>query len=317
MKKILITGSGGFIFSNFVRKAIKDKEQFDFASIDKVKKTSVFNNLLANQDHRFYIGDVADKHFMNVVFEFERPDYVIHGAAETDPTGDILESNVLGTQVIIDVCKRWGVSKLIYISDYSVYGALENDSEPTWSETVPIAPRNIYGASKAAGEMLIISANIINGLKYNIIRLCNNYGPRQSANELIPGIIKSAIDGVNFLMPGQGAEIRDWTHVQDTCSAILTVLKNGKDNEIYNVSSGQEYSNIEVFQSVCNELERGHNLIQFVQDDRPIDKRLAMSSSKLKEIGWKPSFKFKAGIEHTVNFYTNNMWWFRQKGIDV
>lgn len=317
--KVLVTGSGGFIFSNFIRQAFYDKldRDYTFISVDKVKRSRAIYNVYTNKNHTFYVGDVADAHFMNVIFEVERPDIVIHGAAETFVDTSIenalpfIRSNVLGTQVIIDACLRWKASKLIYISTDEVYGHLETEDEPPWPETAPLKPRNPYAASKASGELLVRAANTTHGLAYNITRSCNNYGPRQDPEKFMPKIIKNVLEGKNVPVYGQGRQVRDWLHVLDNCEAIIKVMTDGKPNETYNVAANQEYSNIEVFQAVCNTLGKGHELIEFVPDRPGHDFRYSIDASKLKDLGWKPQYKFKDGIQQCISWYVNNQWFLK------
>src|SRR5271155_114252 len=199
-KKVLVTGSGGFILSNFIRMAIFEKKPYDFVSIDKVTKSSVLNNIYSNKNHEFYIGDIADDHFINVIFEYERPDIIIHGAAETfvddsliDPN-KFIHSNVLGTQVLVNAAVKWGVKNFIYISTDEVYGQLLKESDPAWKEDAHMNPRNPYSASKAAGEFVVKAAGSSFGLNYCITRSCNNYGPRQTPEKFIPKIIKCILE---------------------------------------------------------------------------------------------------------------------------
>lgn len=315
MKKVLVTGSGGFIFSNFLRKAIYEKQPYIFVSVDNVTKTSVLNNVYSNKNHKFYIGDVSDDHFVNVLFEIERPDIVIHGAAETFVDDSFknpykfIQSNVLGTQTITNACVKWNVEKLIYISTDEVYGQLKDEAAPSWTEFATINPRNPYSVSKASGELIVLAAHQTHGLQYNITRSSNNYGPRQSSEKLIPKIIKNIFNNEKIPIYGQGKQIRDWTHVFDNCGAILTVLNNGQANEIYNISANQEFSNIEVVNEVCNAMNKGHELISFITDPRPgHDFRYSISSNKLKGLGWQPNIKFRSGIAQTVEWSLNNKW---------
>ena len=303
-KTILCTGSGGFIFSNFMRYAIAQKKlDYNFVSIDKVQRNKAMDNVYTNKSHKFYIGDIADAHFMSVIFEIERPDIVINGAAESHVDKSIedaqpfLRSNIIGTQVVIDNCLKWGVEKLIHISTDEVYGHLDNEAAPGWAEDAPLAPRNPYAASKAASELLVKAAHNTHGLTYNITRSCNNYGPRQTADKFIPKIIKSIISKTPMPVYGQGLQVRDWMHVFDNCEAIIAILEKGQPNETYNISAGQEFSNIEIFQEVCNTLGEGHNLVEFVKDRPGHDFRYSIDSSKLRQIGWEHQFKFKDGIK--------------------
>jgi len=322
-KKVLITGSCGFIFSNFIRMACYDQansenKNYKFVSIDKITKSSVLNNIYQNKSHAFYIGDVSDSHFMNVVFEYERPDIVIHGAAESfvddslkDPN-KFIQSNVLGTQVVVNSCIKWGVEKLIYISTDEVYGQLEKETDASWTEDCPLNPRNPYSATKAAGELIVRAAQTSYGLPYNITRSSNNYGPRQTSEKLIPKAIKCILNEEKIPLYGKGLQIRDWTYVADNVNAIMTIMKSGKDNETYNISANQEFTNIEVIQSICNAMGKGHSLISFIPDPRQgHDFRYSVDCSKLKALGWNSGFKFKEGLVNTVDWFQKNQWFLK------
>lgn len=313
MKKVLITGTCGFIFSNFIRRAIYEKQPYSFVSVDRVAGNA--NMVYNNKNHIFHFADLRDSHIIDKIFSFERPDIVIHGAAESfvdaslsDPNA-FVTSNVLGTQIIINACVKHNVERLIYISTDEVYGQLTGESDPAWTEDSPLDPRNPYSASKAAGELMVKAAHQSFGLIYNITRSSNNYGPRQTPEKLIPKSIKCILEGRKIPIYGKGLQIRDWTHVFDNCAAILTVLNNGKPNETYNISANQELPNIEVIQKVCNAMGKGHDLISFIEDPRKgHDFRYSIDSSKIKELGWKPSYRFKEGIVDTVEWYKMNQW---------
>ena len=321
-KKVLITGSCGFICSNFVRKIVyeanrnREKYPYAIASVDKVSGNP--NMVYYNANHSFHVADIRDQHVMDVIFNLERPDIVIHAAAETfvdhslsDPNA-FITSNVLGTQVVVNACVKHGVEKLIYISTDEVYGQLTSESDKPWTEEEPLNPRNPYSASKAAGELLVKAAHTSFGLIYNITRSSNNYGPRQTPEKLIPKAIKCIEEGNKIPIYGQGLQIRDWTHVYDNCSAILQVLTHGKPNEIYNISANQEFPNIEVIQSVCNAMEKGHDLISFIDDPRTgHDFRYSIDTTKIRELGWKPAYKFKEGIVDTVEWYSKNKYFLK------
>lgn len=312
-KKVLITGSCGFIFGNFLRRAIYEKQPYSFVSIDRVNGNP--NALYQNKNHTFHVGDIRDQHVMDVIFQFEQPQIVIHAAAETfvdyslkDPNS-FITSNVLGTQTVINCCVKYGVERLIYISTDEVYGQLTSESDTSWKETDPLDPRNPYSASKAAGELLVKAAHQSHGLIYNITRSSNNYGPRQTPEKLIPKAIKCVMHEQKIPIYGRGLQIRDWTHVFDNCAGIITVLNQGQPNEVYNISANQEFPNIEVIQKICNAMGKGHNLISFIEDPRKgHDFRYSIDSSKIKELGWKPSYRFKEGIVDTVEWYQNNNW---------
>lgn len=312
--KVLTTGSCGFIFSNFIRRAIYEKQPYTFSSIDKVSGNP--NTVYVNSNHSFHIADIRDAHVLDVIFKFEQPDIVIHGAAEsfvdyslTNPN-DFVTSNILGTQNIINSCIKHNVKKLIYISTDEVYGQLTDESAPSWTEESSLDPRNPYSASKAAGELLVKAAHTSHGLIYNITRSSNNYGPRQTSEKLIPRVIKCILEGKKIPIYGKGLQIRDWTHVFDNCSALMHVLAKGDPNEIYNISANQEFTNIEVVQHICNAMGQGHDLIEFIPDPRggAHDFRYSVDSSKIKQLGWKPTYKFKEGIVQAVEWYKNNQW---------
>ncbi len=315
-KKILVTGSCGFIFSNFVRKAVYDKQPYQLISLDRVNLNT--NSMYWNKNHTFHIADIRDQHVIDKIFEFEKPDIVIHGAAEsfvdsslTDPNS-FVTSNVLGTQVIINACVKSKVKKLIYISTDEVYGQLTNENQDSWKEDAPLNPRNPYSATKAAGELLVKAASESFNLKYNITRSSNNYGPRQFPEKLLPKTIKCILENKPIPIYGQGQQIRDWTHVYDNCSALFSIINSGQDNETYNISANQEFTNIEVIQQICNVMNKGHELISFVEDPRKShDFRYSVDTNKLKELGWKATTKFKDGIVDTVNWYLNNQWFLK------
>jgi len=313
-KKLLITGSGGFIMSNFIRKAIYENHPFNIVSIDNVEKTSVMNNIYSNKNHQFYIGDVSNHHFLNIIFELEKPDIVIHGAAETSDsvslknTDKFINSNILATQVMLDMCIKHNVEKIVFTSTDKVYGPITEGSS---KEEAPINPYNLYSASKAAAELLLSAASKSYGIKYNIVRSSNNYGPRQIGSKFIPLVIKNISNNSSTKIYQGGQQSREWLHVQDNCSAILDIINKGQDNEIYNISSNHEFSTIEVFNEIANILGKGHNLIEFDNNAEYHAMRYSSDSRKIRNLGWKPSFKFKDGLRHTISWYINNSWYLK------
>jgi dTDP-glucose 4,6-dehydratase len=316
MKTILITGSTGFIMSNFIRRLVyessKDRVKYPYkiVSLDKVSGSS--NALYINKNHTFHIADIRDAHVMDVIFQYERPDIVVHAAASThvddslvDPNS-FITNNILGTQNIINSCLKHDIEKLILTSTDEIYGHLTNELDPPWTEESPMNPRNPYSASKAASELLVKAAHASHGLIYNITRSSNNYGPRQTPDKLVPKVIKCILNDQKIPIYGQGLQIRDWTHVFDNCSALLTIITQGAPNQVYNISANQEIPNIEVVQSICNAMNKGHSLMSFVTDRKGHDFRYSIDSSKIRQLGWKPSFKFKDGIVETVDWFLSN-----------
>lgn len=315
-KKILLTGSAGFIIGNLIRRAVYLKLPYEFVSIDKVNKNAQ-HSMYWNKNHTFHPADIRDGHIVDVIFGFEKPDYVIHGAAEssvdaaiTDPNS-FVSSNVLGTQCIINACIKYNVEKMLYLSTDEVMGSL-NENDSSWTEESIPNPRNAYSASKYAGELMIKAANLSHGLNYLITRSSNNFGPRQTSDKLIPNTIKCILANEKIPVYGEGKQIRDWIHVFDNCDAIISVLEKGNMNEIYNISSNQEFSNIEVVQKICNAMNKGHDLISFVKDPRKShDFRYSLNSNKTKALGWLPKYKLNDSISEVVNWYNNNQWYFK------
>lgn len=315
-KKILVTGSAGFIFSNFMFKNIHSNQEYSFASVDKLIAPYNFSNVCRHPDHHFYMGDVADEQFMNNVFLLEKPDYVIHGAAESFVDDSIasakpfIHSNVVGTQNIVDLSLKHNIEKLIYISTDEVYGQLKL-GDNSWTENSITLPRNPYSASKLAGELIVRTAGETHGLKYNITRCSNNYGPRQPPRNLIPKIITCLINDQEIPIHGSGTQLREWIFVSDHNDAVMTVLKNGTDKEIYNIGSGFELSNLEVVERISNIM----NIIPKVKHikDRPgHDFRYSVNCDKIKSLGWQPKFgNFNFGIETTVRWYIENKDFYR------
>ena len=302
---------------NFIRRAFYTKQPYQFSSIDRVRESHLVSNIYSNQDHSFNIADIRDPHVLNVIFRKENPDIVVHFAAESfvdssiDNAQPFVTSNVVGTQNIIDACLAAEVNKLVYISTDEVYGHLTDENDSPWTEDATLQPRNPYSASKAAGELLVKAAHETHGLTYQITRSCNNYGPWQDAEKLIPKIIKNVLLNEPVPIYGQGAQIRDWIHVHDNCSALYKIINDGYDNQTYNISSNQEYPNVEVFQNVCNTLGKGYDLIKFVDDRLGHDFRYSIDASKLKGLGWSPEYKFKDGLIQCCQWYVNNQWFFR------
>lgn len=307
--KILCTGGGGFLLSNFIRKILPENKDYSVVTIDTIKHPKILNTLYSNKGQIFYIGNVIDQHFINTIFEIEQPNIIIHAAEEqikksNCSNNDIINTNILGTQTIIDASIKYNVNKLIYISTDKVYGSLNSESDPKWNEEDNIDPKSIYASTKLSGELLLKASK----LNYNILRISNVYGPRQSRKYLIPYIIGNILENKSIEIYGEGKEVRDWLHVQDFCSAVKTIIESGENNTIYNVGSNQEFSNLEVFHHICNLMEQGHNLLKFIPNTSDNNFRYAVNSSKLRKLNWKPEFKLKSGLEHTVNFFIGNKW---------
>lgn len=310
-KKLLITGSCGFKFSNFIRYVLKNKTEYSVVSIDAIKDQKHLNTIYSNKGHTFYMGDITDVHFINNVFNIEKPDIVIHGAEENiSPHIETIKTNVLGTQVLLNASKDNNVERFILSSTGKIYANELNNNENFGTN-----PNTIYSSSKFSAELLVKAS----GLKYNIIRPSNLYGPKQGIHNLIPTIIATLLlksDNDNVLLYGKGEHIREWLHIQDFCQGILDIIEKGKENEIYNISSKQEFSNIEVFQEICNVFKNEYNLdcynkVQFMDDIYNSGLRRSLNNEKLLSIGWEPKFKFKESINSVTHWYYNNQWYIK------
>lgn len=316
-KTICLTGSAGFIFSNFIRKAIHLKLPYRFVSIDKINDHKNLTNLYVNNNHKFYLADISDVHMVDTIFKHEKPDVVINGAAESSVDKSLIDplcfttSNIVGTQNLINASLKYNVKRFMQVSTDEVYGQLTEQEQP-WDESCPLNPRNPYSASKAAAELMVQAASKSHGLKYVITRSSNNYGPRQMPDKLIPKVIQCILKGEKIPLYGTGSQLRDWTHVYDNCSAIAFLIENAIDNEIYNISAHQEFTNLEVVNKICDVLQNGHNLISFVEDPRKShDYRYAINTSKLESLGFKASMKFKDNIEEVVEWYKLNSYFLK------
>lgn len=317
-KRILLTGSAGFIYSNFVRKVIFQKEPYELYSVDKIANSSMLNNIFQNKLHEFFLADICDEHVMDKIFEYIRPEIVIHGAAETavdksinDPT-IFAKSNVVGTQVLLNLAVKHKVEKFIFQSTDEVFGALSSIDDLSWTEESPINPRNPYSASKAACELLVKAAHNTYDLPFIIVRSCNNYGMRQTPDKLIPRVIKCIINKDKIPVYGEGLQIRDWMYTDDNGSAILKLLEKGELNEVYNISANEEYTNIDIIKNICDIMGEGHKLISYVKDRPGHDFRYSVNSEKIRKLGWKPVYKFKDGLAKTIEWYIANSFYLKQ-----
>lgn len=306
-KKILVTGSCGFVFGNFIRHVIYKKHPYKIVSVDRIREDAP-NSMYFNKSHTFYVADIKDQHVMDAIFQLEKPDIVIHGAAEISNSSlDLIPTNVLGTQVIINSCLKSKVEKLIYVSSEEVYGQLMDESYATFNEMHPLNPSNQYSATKAAGELLVKAASKSHGLIYNIVRPCSNYGPRQTVDGFIPAVLKGVLSDSKVIIKEGGMTIRSWINVMDTSEAIINIIENGVINQTYNISTEQECSNIELVQKICNTIGKGHDLVSFTGPDN----HYACDSTKIKKLGWQPSYKFKDGIASVIEWFLANKWMFR------
>ncbi len=320
MTKILITGGAGFIGSNFVSYMLDKYDDYQIVNLDSLTYCGNLENLTEiedNPNYTFCKGDITDK---ELVFKITSDvDYIINFAAESHVDRSIedpeifIKSNVLGTQVLLDAAKEYGVKKYLQVSTDEVYGSLGKTGY--FREDTPLAPNSPYSASKASADLMVRAYNKTFDLPVNITRCSNNYGPYQFPEKLIPLMISNALEDKPLPVYGDGLNIRDWLHVYDHCSAIDLVLHKGKIGEIYNIGGNNEKKNIEIVKLILQNLDKPESLIKFVKDRLGHDKRYAIDSSKIQtELGWIPKYTFETGIAETIKWYLDNReWWERIK----
>lgn len=323
MMKILITGGAGFIGSNFVRYMLDKYPDYEIINLDVLTYCGNLENLSGlenNSNYSFVKGNISDKELVNEITK--DMDYIINFAAESHVDRSIedpeifINSNILGTQVLLDAAKKYNIKKFLQISTDEVYGSLGKDGY--FREDTPLAPNSPYSASKAGADLMVRAYNKTFGVPVNITRCSNNYGPYQFPEKLIPLMISNALENKSLPVYGDGMNIRDWLHVYDHCTAIDLVLHSGKVGEIYNIGGNNEKANIEIVKLILKNLRKDESLIEYVKDRLGHDRRYAIDSSKIqKELGWKPKYTFEKGISETIQWYLGNKnWWERIKSGD-
>ena len=317
MKKILVTGGAGFIGSEFVRVAVK--KGYRAAVVDKLTYAGDLERIKeVEKDIIFYKADITDKGSVEDIFKKEKPEAIIHFAAESHVDRSImdaapfLENNVNGTLVLLEASKRFGVERFINISTDEVYGELGNDGQ--FFETTPLNPNSPYSVSKASADMLGRAYYRTYGLPVITVRPSNNYGPWQYPEKLIPVVILKAFNNERIPVYGKGENIREWLFASDCANAVFLITEKGEPGEIYNVGSGEERRNIEVVKDILKLLGKAEELIEFTKDRPGHDFRYSLNSDKIKkQLGWKNQMSFPKGIEKTVNWYLDNMAWVKCK----
>ncbi|EGL16419.1 MULTISPECIES: dTDP-glucose 4,6-dehydratase [unclassified Paenibacillus] len=315
--KLLVTGGAGFIGSNFVLYMLRQYPTYTIINLDAVTYAGNLENLKSVQNHpnyRFVKANITDRIAIQEVFE-QGIDVVVNFAAESHVDRSILDpeifvrTNVMGTQVLLDAAKAYGVQKFVQVSTDEVYGSLEETG--LFTEKTPLSPNSPYSASKAGGDMLVRAYHETFGLPVNITRCSNNYGPYQFPEKLIPLIIANALDDKSLPVYGDGQNIRDWLYVEDHCSAIDLVIHHGRNGEVYNIGGNNERTNLAIIKTILQELGKSENLITFVPDRPGHDRRYGIDPSKImRELGWKPKYHFESGIKETINWYLQNRsWW--------
>ena len=316
MSKILVTGGAGFIGSNFVHQALAESQD-EIVVLDALTYAGNLENLADVQgDPRFDFvkADITDADAVNRAFESHQPDAVVHMAAEshvdrsvTDATA-FVQTNVVGTQVLLDVARQSGVSRFLHVSTDEVYGSL--GAQGAFVEDSPIQPNSPYSASKAGSDFLVRAAFETHGMDTVITRCSNNYGPYQFPEKLIPLMISNCFEEEPLPVYGDGKNIRDWIHVSDHCRALRMVLTQGKPGTVYNIGGNSERENLQVVEGLLALTGRSKQLIRFVQDRPGHDRRYAIDGTKIKEeLGFTPRVRFEDGLADTVEWYRNHSDW--------
>lgn len=314
--KLLVTGGAGFIGSNFVLYMIKNYPSYKIINVDTLTYAGNLENLRSIEQHPNYTfvkADIAERTQLEPLFA-AGVDAVINFAAESHVDRSILhpeifvQTNILGTQTLLDLTKQYNITKFVQVSTDEVYGTLGETG--LFTEDTPIAPNSPYSASKAGADLLVRAYHETFGLNVNITRCSNNYGPYQFPEKLIPLMIQNALQDKSLPVYGDGLNVRDWLYVEDHCSAIDLVLHKGRNGEVYNVGGRNERNNLQVVGTILEELGKPESLISYVKDRLGHDRRYAIDADKIRnELGWQPKFNYEDGIKETIRWYLNNAEW--------
>ena len=321
--KILVTGGAGFIGSNFVYYMLEKHPDYKIVCLDALTYAGNLETLggaINNPNFKFVKGDITDREAVFELFENEKFDIVVNFAAESHVDRSIeapevfLKTNILGTQVLMDASREFGVARYHQVSTDEVYGDLPLDRPDLFfTEDTPIHTSSPYSASKASADLLVLAYHRTYGLPVTISRCSNNYGPYHFPEKLIPLMIANALYDKALPVYGEGLNIRDWLYVEDHCSAIDLIIHKGRVGEVYNIGGHNEKANIDVVRTILKELDKPESLITYVTDRKGHDMRYAIDPTKIhNELGWLPATKFEDGIKKTIKWYLENKeWWER------
>ena len=318
---ILVTGGAGFIGANFIYYTLNHHREDRIVCLDALTYAGNLKTLdkaMENDRFRFVKGDIADRQAVDALFAKERFDTVVNFAAESHVDRSIhnpelfLQTNIMGTQVLIDACRKYKVSRFHQVSTDEVYGDLPLDRPDLFfTEETPIHTSSPYSASKAAADLLVLAYFRTFGLPATISRCSNNYGPYHFPEKLIPLMITRALANQSLPVYGKGENIRDWLYVEDHCAAIDLIIRKGRVGETYNIGGHNERTNLEVVKTILQELGKPESLIAYVTDRPGHDRRYAIDPTKIKnELGWEPQTRFDTGIKKTIQWYLDHRsWW--------
>jgi len=319
--KILVTGGAGFIGANFIHYLRREHPDWPIVNLDKLTYAGNLESLADIQDdphYTFVHGDVADRELVNSLFEQEKFDLAAHLAAESHVDRSILdaspfiETNVKGTQVLLEAAKQYGVQKFLQVSTDEVYGSL-GANDPAFTEESPLKPNSPYSASKASADLLARAYFVTYGVPVVITRCSNNYGPCQHPEKFLPTIILNALADRPIPVYGDGLNVRDWIHVEDHCRALDLALQQGEPGQVYNIGANNEHSNLDIVRAILKIMGKPETLITFVQDRPGHDRRYAINPAKAQAaLSWRPSVDFYTGLTDLIAWYTaNRQWWER------
>ena len=318
---IIVTGGAGFIGGNFIHYMIAKHPEYRIVCLDKLTYAGNISTLASvngRSNFRFIKADICDRDAVYRVFEEEHPDIVVNFAAESHVDRSIenpsifLETNIMGTAVLMDACRKFGIVRYHQVSTDEVYGDLPLDRPDLFfTETTPIHTSSPYSSSKASADLLVLAYHRTYGLPVTISRCSNNYGPYHFPEKLIPLMIINALDDKPLPVYGKGENVRDWLYVEDHCRAIDLIIHNGRVGEVYNVGGHNEMRNIDIVKLILKHLGKPESLITYVADRKGHDLRYAIDPTKIhNELGWLPETKFADGLAKTIDWYlANKSWW--------
>ncbi|MCI7077523.1 MAG: dTDP-glucose 4,6-dehydratase [Anaerovibrio sp.] len=318
---IIVTGGAGFIGSNFVFHMLQAHPDYRIVCLDKLTyagNLSTLEPVLQQDNFRFVKADICDRQAVDKLFQEEKPDIVVNFAAEShvdrsiENPGIFLETNIMGTAVLMDACRKYGIQRYHQVSTDEVYGDLPLDRPDLFfTEETPLHTSSPYSSSKASADLLVMAYYRTYGLPVTISRCSNNYGPYHFPEKLIPLMIANALADKPLPVYGNGENVRDWLYVEDHCRAIDLIIHAGKVGEVYNVGGHNEKRNIDIVRIICQELGKPESLIVHVEDRKGHDRRYAIDPAKIhRELGWLPETKFEDGIKKTIKWYLEHKkWW--------
>ena len=319
--KVLVTGGAGFIGGNFVHHMVNKYPDYQIVNLDLLTYAGNLETLKPVEDkpnYKFVKGDIADEAFIMDLFEKEKFDVVVNFAAEShvdrsieDP-GIFVQTNVMGTRVLLDASRKFGVKRYHQVSTDEVYGDLPLDRPDLFfTENTQIHTSSPYSASKASADLFVLAYHRTFGTPVTVSRCSNNYGPYHFPEKLIPLMISRALADEELPVYGNGENVRDWLHVSDHCEAIDLIIHKGKVGEVYNIGGHNERTNLQVVQTILKALDKPESLIKYVKDRTGHDRRYAIDPTKIEtELGWKPKYNFDTGIAQTIQWYLDNEdWW--------